>query len=565
MCDRNRLFLPLLMLCAACEPGLGRTPAGNEAPVAIGRIQGSGDASALQGQTVVVEGVVTARLDGLKLIVLQDAGDGDPATSDALFLADVTADVAVGQALRVEGVVEELTSGNRSQVTGLRVHALTSLPPRPMPPAQILTAPLAHDQWERHEAMRLEIRAPLTLTGVHNAYRYGEWQASFAGRLWAPTEVALPGARAQAMLRDNRARSLLLDDGKPGDKAHTRMSREIPRAGSELTDVVGILDERFGQYRLQLTSHPQIREAVRPSVPAKHAALRVAAFNLENLFNGDGRGDGFPTGRGASSMAAYQAQQGRLVAALSALDADVLALMEMENDGQDALSAEAQLLAALNAAGNGDWQAVRQPASRSSDVIRNAIFYRASRLRPVGEVLLLDEGAFSHRNRPSLAVRLQPLEGGAPLVVIANHFKSKNCTQARGIEGDQRDGQGCWNATRLASVRQLDAWVSERFADEAVLMAGDFNAYAMEDPPRWLREHGWHDAFADAAVRPYSYVYQGAVGRLDHAFVNSRLADRLQAAHVWHINVDEPYRPEDAAPMPWGSSDHDPLLIDFSL
>ena len=46
-----------------------------------------------------------------------------------------------------------------------------------------------------------------------------------------------------------------------------------------------------------------------------------------------------------------------------------------------------------------------------------------------------------------------------------------------------------------------------------------------EDPVRTLRDAGWRDAFAVAGHRtPYSYVYDGQLGRLDHALLSPALA-----------------------------------------
>ncbi|MNV25648.1 Endonuclease/Exonuclease/phosphatase family protein [compost metagenome] len=99
------------------------------------------------------------------------------------------------------------------------------------------------------------------------------------------------------------------------------------------------------------------------------------------------------------------------------------------------------------------------------------------------------------------------------------------------------------------------------------MLLGDFNAYAMEDPIRTLNAAGWQDAFKVAGVaQPYSYVYNGLIGRLDHALLSPGMAARLKGAAEWHTNADEA---DDAGyqgrnvPGPWRSSDHDPLLLGF--
>src|SRR5262249_43815247 len=53
-------------------------------PVTIGSVQGTGDASPIVGQTVTVQGIVTAlRTNGF---FVQDSGDSNPATSDGIFV-----------------------------------------------------------------------------------------------------------------------------------------------------------------------------------------------------------------------------------------------------------------------------------------------------------------------------------------------------------------------------------------------------------------------------------------------------------------------------------------------
>ena len=89
----------------------------------------------------------------------------------------------------------------------------------------------------------------------------------------------------------------------------------------------------------------------------------------------------------------------------------------------------------------------------------------------------------------------------------------------------------------------------------------------MEAPIRTLHDAGWRDAFAVAKVeRPYSYVYSGMTGRLDHALLSPGMAKRLRGAAEWHINSDEAddvgYQGRNEA-GPWRSSDHDPLILGF--
>ena len=107
-----------------------------------------------------------------------------------------------------------------------------------------------------------------------------------------------------------------------------------------------------------------------------------------------------------------------------------------------------------------------------------------------------------------------------------------------------------------------------RSGSDLSLIVGDLNAYAQEDPVRALRAPAGAMRFEAANVaEPYSYVFDGQAGRLDHALLSPALPRRLRGAAEWHVNADEPassgYRAGGAGP--WGSSDHDPLLLGFNL
>src|SRR5690606_23057259 len=88
----------------------------------IGQLQGSGPHSPLLDQKVRVQGVVTGNfVAGLQGFFMQDAvgeDDGDPRTSDGIFVSWTQADqpkVRRGDRVRVEGSVTELERGGSQQ------------------------------------------------------------------------------------------------------------------------------------------------------------------------------------------------------------------------------------------------------------------------------------------------------------------------------------------------------------------------------------------------------------------------------------------------------------------
>ena len=569
-----RSLLTLALLASLSLPACAATP--KERIVPIGDVQGDGARSPLDGQTVTVEGVVTAAFAHLGGVFVQDAGDGKATTSDALFVAFEDGTPAplltAGDRIRVRGIVGERKAGGDDTLTALHAPVIQSRGTGRIAPT-VLTAQPA--DWERHEGMLVRIDAPLTLSGTDALGRFGELTTSFDGRLWQPSEVAVPGsAEAKRLAADNARRTLVLDDGStqrdPATVWYVKKNQPL-RTGTVLTGAQGIVDARHGGWRLQLTVAPTIAAPERPAAPQVAGTVRIAAFNLENLFNGDGQGGGFPTERGAKTAAQYQAQVQKLVGAIRGLDPDIAALMELENDGYGADSSLAQLVAALNA-GGGTWRFIDAKQGPGPDTIRVGIIYRSDKVTPTGKPATLQAGPFGERSRSPLAQAF--VRGtGKPFVVVANHLKSKGCSEATGLDGDQKDGAGCWNALRLDSSRRLDAWLKTdptRTRSDRVVMLGDFNAYAMEAPVRWLRDDaGWVDAFKQAGIeQPYSYVYSGLTGRLDHALLSPSLAKQLRGAAEWHINADEQdaqgYADGNPA-VPFRSSDHDPLLLGFDL
>ncbi|MGI2155747.1 PKD domain-containing protein, partial [Shewanella oncorhynchi] len=122
-------------------------------------------------------------------------------------------------------------------------------------------------------------------------------------------------------------------------------------------------------------------------------------------------------------------------------------------------------------------------------------------------------------------------------------------------------------------------WISEQYPDQGVLLIGDLNAYAKEDPLTALGNAGFSELFAKLEKpNPYSYVFSAESGQLDHALANAALLDKVVDVTQWHINTDEPrvldYNEEFKTPAQiqdlfasdaYRSSDHDPVVISLLL
>lgn len=602
--------LPLLTAAAisGCQPkgGAGNAPPSGDdalicgqAATAIHAIQGDQAMSAMVGATIEVEARIAAKfidgLGGFALVSEPGSEDADAATSEGIFVRHPEPlSWPLGTRVRLRATVAELGAAPDTQTALIELRDMIQCAkPLPLQPRAVVAAGDDAMYWERFEGERLRIDGPVSLVGNDDLLRNGALAVSFDGRDFVPTEVHAPGPDARALNAANRATRLLLDDARLDEYPKQLWHLPQPltpeaayRVDSELSGIDGVLEQRDGEYRLQLVAPiSSVQHAPRPPTPPEvDGDLRIASFNVLNYFNGDGRGGGFPTARGARNAPAFQRQTAKIVAALDALDADIVALMEVENDGFGEQSALAELVRALNRARGkqrGDYVFVDPGVERIGDgEIMVALIYRQSRVQLLGAASISLDAPFGHGSRAPLAQRFQ--SGSFDFVVVANHFKSKGCTEAKGGDQDQEDGQGCYNAARIESARALADWLATAplgSGSDRVLLLGDLNAYGNEDPLRLLASRGYVDVVTAHASEPaYSYVYGGASGRLDHALASPALTAHVGGASEWHINADESvgfeytqpdydrralksrYRPD-----PFRSSDHDPLLIGLRL
>ena len=313
--------------------------------------------------------------------------------------------------------------------------------------------------------------------------------------------------------------------------------------------------------------------------------------NVGSVIAMDTIDDGQNGARGADSMDEYSRQRDKMVAAIISLRADVVGLVELQNDAaseQDLVRSINQKLGAEVYAGCGvPADLGRYPGG--SDAIRVGLIYRQDKVRAVGDAVWIDDPAF-HRARTPLSQTFRLIDVtdwrgndhvAEPVTVIVNHFKSKGgAEKANAANKDKGDGQGAYNAARRAQAIAVSKYIRDHHrADDRVLVIGDLNAYSQEDPIDALRSVGlidWKDFGSDRSrsrgdqMPPYSYVYYGQCGSLDHALATPSLADDITGVAAWHINADEPtmldYNQEYNPPSlyradPWRCSDHDPVLI----
>jgi len=305
--------------------------------------------------------------------------------------------------------------------------------------------------------------------------------------------------------------------------------------------------------------------------------LQIASFNTLNYFTTIDGPDN--DARGADSLAERDRQEAMLIPAIRGLGAEVVGLMEIENDGATTVGRLVELL--NQAVGAEEWAYITEPVLNppnefggtfGTDAIKVSFIYRPEAVRPVGTAQSSSDPIF---DRPPLIQTFERAGGSQRFTVAANHFKSKNCGGATGFDLDQGDGQSCFNARRVAQADTL-AEVLDALDVTNPLVIGDLNAYSEEDPVRALEAAGYTGLSELYMPDPerYSFVFDGFSGELDHAMAGADLLDNVTGAAIWHINADQPlildynteFNPPGLyEPNQYRSSDHDPLIVGLAL
>lgn len=592
-------FADLGAHAATCEGGEEPnepepTPCGDPT-TPIHDVQGPGAVSPLAGSQVTVEGVVvgdfqgSAGLAGFFLQARDAERDSDPLTSEGVFVFDggAASDVNVGDVVRVRGSVTEFFE--LTEINALTQLTLCSTGATVTPAAPVLPVPEV-GALEAFEGMSLVFAQDLYASETFTQGRFGEVLLAAGDRLWQPTHVAAPGSAAAAVAEANARASIQLDDGSnvqnPALVPYVGADGTL-RIGDRVSGLAGVLSYGFGAYEVHPTAPVTFtRDNPRQQTPSDPGGrLRVASFNVLNFFSTLDAG-GTPCGptgglecRGANTASEFARQREKILAALSRIDADVIGLLELQNDATASIT---NLVDGLNAlAGAGTYSFV-DTGTIGSDAIKVAIVFKPASLAPLGRFAILDasvDPAFiDTRSRPVLAQTFEEIATGERFTLAVNHLKSKGSACADIGDPDVGDGQGNCNLTRLAAAEAELAWLAgdpTGSGDPDFLLVGDLNSYAQEDPLRALVAGGFVNLIAEhLGNAAYSYVFEGQSGYLDHALATESLTAQVAGALEWHINADEPVMldynqefnpPALYQPGPFRSSDHDPVLVGLTL
>ncbi|MFK7886712.1 MAG: ExeM/NucH family extracellular endonuclease [Gammaproteobacteria bacterium] len=591
--------------------------------VFIHEVQGSGDSSPLDDQTVIIEGVVTgdfqrgdaddqSNLDGF--FVQEEDGDvdADPATSEGIFVFDGFApavDVNVGDLVRVTGTATEFFGETQIsfplvEVIGTGTVSATAIA---LPTANAL---LVNNEYiadlEQYEGMLVTFSDMLTVTELFNLDRFGEMLLAQGGRFEQFTNNNLPDAAGlDAFRQDIGRRAIMLDDGvtiqnpdpiRYPDPGLPNMVGALVRAGDNVVGLTGNLRYSRGSggsgdetYRLMPTVEPVfvVNNPAPTTAPDVGGSLKVASFNVLNFFttldgNGSICGPAMNQGcRGADNQAEFDRQRAKLLTALVALDADVVGLIELENNATAALQ---NITDGLNAAvGAGTYDFINN-GTIGTDAIRVGLIFKTTTVTAFGASAILDSSVDplfnDDKNRPVLAQSFQEIAGGGVFTVAVNHLKSKGSSCDDVGDPDTGDGQANCNGVRTDAAIALANWLATDptgSGDSDALIMGDLNAYMREDPIIAIENAGYTNLLATfAGADGYSFLFDGQFGTLDHALSSPALTSQVTGAATWHISADD----ADAIDynLDFGrnadifdgtivnrASDHDPVVVGLDL
>lgn len=374
-------------------------------------------------------------------------------------------------------------------------------------------------------------------------------------RTYSPTNQALPlSAEYNSILSLNSQGSVTLTGVSGYHRLGERLHNLTVKVNSQTSVSLVSCDWR-GNTRKELEKGVDL-EAI--NMRGEHTLL-VCCMNLEYyLVENLGSGS-----MGPKTREAHQKQRAKVSEALAKINADLYGFVEIEQ-GQSAL---AELAADLSKNTGRTFAYIDDGSSAKGTYTKAGYVYCSEVLEPHGGLRYNDEGVDNRKKTQAFREKAT----GEVFLYSVNHFKAKS-GKGSGDNADKGDGQGAFNGDRVREANSvLNHYDSDSYyyGDKDILIMGDLNAYAMEDPITVLREGGMidlHRAFhADSS---YSYVYHGQAGYLDHALCNETLYPHVTGMVAYHINSDESdsytYDKSNDQSM-FRSSDHDPVLVGLRL
>ncbi len=580
---------------------------------------------------------------------LQDLdGDNDTTTSDAIFVESSIAAIKVGATVTVQGKATENYSW--TMLTDTTINSIqenfTSIEAMPV---RVLESDADFDSTlERYEGMLVELdqdaemHITRTFSFDYDSYRNNMVAAYQRINVTANQLFTPASEEASAQQDENADRRLFIESfEKAADgvipwysnylsasavpmEDGTTTSDNYIRIDDTINGLQGVIGYSYSEYRLyvtnEATSDTFIHNNDRAAIPdITDGDLRIATFNVLNYFNSPFGGDDNPTAdnRGAESETDFVLQGDKIAKAIVAMDADIVGLMEIENNGFGENSAIAHLVDKINLLLDDEADHYTylvsddaQATFIGTDAIANQVIYRASkvtlatyRLIEMPEQHATEGEDVDNYQRDAITPTFSINGTNQTITVSVNHFKSKGstCWEDVNLQNEEDlDGQGSCENLRVSAAQHLGSELANISGHKLIL--GDLNSYAKEDPILLLTElpanysvtpardtfigteamdgsspaslttaFGYVNAIENLNASSYSYSYNDEVGTLDYILVDAdTAANNVVAAMDWNINASESslsdYSTEYSGDLNkyddiYRASDHDPALI----
>jgi len=517
---------------------------------------------------------------------IQDpAGDGDPATSDAIKVDDRNTlpdpQPVVGDLVQVTATVEELQFGTALPLTQLNNPACATfeilsngnaLPESVMLtdlPNEVIADGIAF--WEPLESMLVLVRHG---TVVAPTSEYGE----FGMLVWRDTRWGSGYSQwvKQLLLRslgggdvDYNPERILVDD------ATLDAAIEV-RPGDHVKELTGIVDYTFGVYKLQPTSFDVNAAALPTGTVSRRWGITgdtaITTFNVENLFdlvdNPDKEDEGTtPTPEELETKLTKLA----LAVAGELRLPEVLVVQEVENT--EILQ---ELGDRVNATEGTSYVAT---SFETSDVrgIEVGFLWDAARVDLLDAYQLSGPDVEAAFGPSSASPGREPLVGvfeieGREVTIIGNHLKSKSGDDA--LFGVNWPPVRVTEGQRKAQARVVRDFVNSLLdadPNALVMVTGDLNDFPFGEPGEGadhpvailqgsVGEVRLHNLVnREWSQERFSYVYDGNSQLLDHMLVSPALLRLLVGTDILHFNASYPASVADDPSTAIRSSDHDPV------
>ncbi len=397
------------------------------------------------------------------------------------------------------------------------------------------------DGWEKYIGKMVQITTPLYVCG-----NYYDSLILSTERLYVPEERAIGLADGDstaywAIKKANREKIVSLS---------CKVRNYEVRTGAVLKNLQARV---VAPGKLVTGATPKFmnnKPEAKPKMPKE--GLLVCAANIQNYF--------FDLGGYAQRKTTKKQQQmqtEKICKAFKQIDADIYALCEIQRGD----SAPQMLVDAMNAMAKKEKYAYVSDGWDNQDMIACGYIYRKDRVRAYGEMVHGYADTASHYHYRLVAMGFEELSSGEKFVLNINHLRSKRGTGAES------------NEKRMANVDSLlvmlDKIESEQIFDDAdLLLVGDYNAYAQEEPVQAIVRAGYEDLVMRDDSTSYSYIYHSEAGCLDRVFASETMAKQVQKVAVYHLNADYFYsrgfkRGLDDTIFRY--ADHDPVLISVKL